>query len=93
VTRFRRDFRICNWLRKHKTGVNNMTWQVTIYDKETSENKANVSLLNFASVCDWIKTADLQGQSVTIHVVAPQDATVDEVQELRRLGVRLSFIG
>ena len=67
-----------------------MTWRAAIYDDGAREPKKQAALPDYISLCNRIR-AELAGQVVNVHVIAPQDATIDQFQELRRVGVRVTF--
>ncbi|WP_426437162.1 hypothetical protein [Bradyrhizobium genosp. P] len=66
-----------------------MTWRVAIYDNDVRESKKHATLPDYVSLCNWIRV-EVKGEGVNVHVTAPQDATIDQLQELRRLGVRVT---
>lgn len=67
-----------------------MAWRVAIYDDGARESKKQTILPDYISLCNWIR-AELRGEGVKVHVTAPQDPTMDELQELRRVGARVTF--
>lgn len=68
-----------------------MAWRASAYDHESSVAKANADLAGYDSLCRWIRERVNEDASVVIHVVAPYDATSEQLSELRRAGVRVSF--
>ena len=54
-----------------------------------SRIQKHATLQDYVSLCNWIR-AEAKGQELKVHVTAPQDATIDRLQELRRLGVRVT---
>ena len=68
-----------------------MGWRAAVYDQVSSGEMASENLQSYESLCRWIRERAEEDPSVTIHVVAPHDATSDQLMELRRAGVRVSF--
>ena len=58
--------------------------------RRRSRTQKKASLPDCISPCNWIR-AEFTGEGVNVHVTAPQDATGDQLQELCRVGVRVTF--
>jgi len=68
-----------------------MAWRAAVYDQGSSNEKVSENLQSYETLCRWIREKAEADPSITIHVVAPHDATSDQLMELRRAGVRVSF--
>lgn len=68
-----------------------MGWRVAIYTEASTNEEERADLQGYDELCRWIREHAGVNAELSIHVVAPHDAAQDQLLELRRAGVRVSF--